>query len=121
MGYEKPNLSSVQLSSCQSTDFFTDGLYTPHIRLIFMLQLEGEYSMSIAEQSQHKQALLALAEVLHTSRQDHLAGLQGLTMKLYHPKAERLFGLKTLNPELYAQLAKPEKVSLAAQYSRPKH
>ena len=75
-----------------------------------MMQLEGEYSMSIAEQSQHKQALLALERVLQACCQDHLHDLCGLTIKLYHPKAERLSGLRIINPELYAKLAMPEKV-----------
>lgn len=65
--------------------------------------------MSIADQSQHKQALLALDRALQKFDWGH-SSLQGLTVKLYHPKAERLQGLKILNPELYAQLATPEKV-----------
>ena len=62
------------------------------------------------EQRQHKQALLALDRALCST--SNSLNFQGLTIKLYHPEADRLPGLKVLNPELYSQLATPEKVRL---------
>lgn len=74
------------------------------------MQLEGEFSVNSTEQQQHKVSLQLVEKAFAAASEEEVSFLQGLTVRLYHPKSAGLASLKIFSPKLYAGLTTPEMV-----------